>query len=67
MIRIGLLGCGNIGHIIARHAEEFTIPAVYDTIPERAGKSPVYAREKHSGISERSLMLTPTLLLKQHL
>ena len=38
MIRIGLLGCGNIGHIIARDAEEFTIPAVYDTIPERAGE-----------------------------
>ncbi|MFZ0006381.1 MAG: aspartate dehydrogenase [Methanoregula sp.] len=38
MLRIGLLGCGNIGHIIARHADEFTIPAVYDTIPERAGE-----------------------------
>ncbi len=38
MIRIGLLGCGNIGHIIARHAEGFTIPAVYDSIPERAGE-----------------------------
>ncbi|ABS55018.1 aspartate dehydrogenase [Methanoregula boonei 6A8] len=36
MMRIGLLGCGNIGHIIARHAEGFTIPAVYDTKPERA-------------------------------
>lgn len=36
MIRIGLLGCGNIGHILARHAEGFTIPAVYDTTPERA-------------------------------
>ncbi|HVP97554.1 aspartate dehydrogenase [Methanoregula sp.] len=36
MLRIGLLGCGNIGHIIARHAEGFLIPAVYDTIPERA-------------------------------
>ena len=38
MLRIGLLGCGNIGHIIARHAEGFVIPAVYDTIPERAGE-----------------------------
>ena len=36
MMRIGLLGCGNIGHILARHAEGFTIPAVYDTTPERA-------------------------------
>jgi len=36
MIRIGLLGCGNIGHIIARHAEGFTIPAVFDTLPDRA-------------------------------
>jgi len=36
MLRIGLLGCGNIGHIIARHAEGFVIPAVYDTTPERA-------------------------------
>jgi aspartate dehydrogenase len=38
MIRIGLLGCGNIGHIIARHAEGFTIPAVYDTLPARANE-----------------------------
>ncbi|MFA5332636.1 MAG: aspartate dehydrogenase [Methanoregula sp.] len=36
MLRIGLLGCGNIGHIIARHAEGFVISAVYDTMPARA-------------------------------
>jgi aspartate dehydrogenase len=36
MIRIGLLGCGNIGHIIAGHATGFTITAVYDVVPERA-------------------------------
>lgn len=38
MLRIGLLGCGNIGHIIARHAEGFAIAAVYDTMPSRAGE-----------------------------
>ena len=38
MLRIGLLGCGNIGHIIALHAEGFGISAVYDKVPERAGE-----------------------------
>lgn len=36
MLRIGLLGCGNIGHIIAVHATSFKIVAVYDKVPERA-------------------------------
>ena len=36
MIRIGLLGCGNIGHIIAKHQENFEILALYDLIPEKA-------------------------------
>jgi aspartate dehydrogenase len=36
MIRIGLLGCGNIGHIIARHGGRFEIRAVYDQVFERA-------------------------------
>ena len=36
MLRIGLLGCGNIGHIIAQHAEGFAIPAVFDNVPGRA-------------------------------
>jgi len=36
MMRIGLLGCGNIGHIIARHAGRFTISAVFDQVFERA-------------------------------
>ena len=36
MIRIGLLGCGNIGHIIARHTGSFEIRAVYDQVFERA-------------------------------
>jgi len=36
MMKIGLLGCGNIGHIIAGHAAGFTITAVYDKVPERA-------------------------------
>lgn len=36
MLRIGLLGCGNIGHILAQHAEGFVIAAVYDRVPERA-------------------------------
>jgi len=36
MMKIGLLGCGNIGHIIAEHASGFCITAVYDVVPERA-------------------------------
>lgn len=36
MMRIGLLGCGNIGHIIARHSGRFTISAVFDKVFERA-------------------------------
>lgn len=36
MMKIGLLGCGNIGHIIAVHASGFAIAAVYDKVPERA-------------------------------
>lgn len=36
MLKIGLLGCGNIGHIIAVHATGFRISAVYDKVPERA-------------------------------
>ena len=36
MLKIGLLGCGNIGHIIAVHASGFGISAVYDKVPERA-------------------------------
>jgi aspartate dehydrogenase len=36
MIRIGLLGCGNIGHIIAQHAQGFRIVALFDKYYERA-------------------------------
>ncbi|WP_292371091.1 aspartate dehydrogenase [Methanoregula sp. UBA64] len=36
MLRIGLLGCGNIGHILAQNAEGFVVSAVYDKVPERA-------------------------------
>jgi aspartate dehydrogenase len=36
MMRIGLLGCGNIGHIIAQHGGGFEISAVYDQVFERA-------------------------------
>ena len=35
-MRIGLLGCGNIGHIIAGHRGNFTIAAVYDQVYARA-------------------------------
>jgi aspartate dehydrogenase len=38
MIRIGLLGCGNIGHIIAKHQDNFQIIALHDRIPEKAGE-----------------------------
>ena len=36
MIKIGLLGCGNVGHILAKHADTIRVVAVYDIIPERA-------------------------------
>ncbi|KUL00714.1 MAG: Aspartate dehydrogenase [Methanomicrobiales archaeon 53_19] len=36
MIRIGLLGCGNIGHIIAKNQNGFSIIAVFDQIEGRA-------------------------------
>jgi aspartate dehydrogenase len=36
MIKIGLVGCGNIGHIIAKYRENIEIVAVYDLIFERA-------------------------------
>ena len=36
MMRIGLLGCGNIGRIIAKHGGSFEISAVYDLVFERA-------------------------------
>lgn len=36
MIKIGLLGCGNVGHIIARHADDFEIVGLFDLISERA-------------------------------
>ena len=32
MIRIGVLGCGNIGHIIAKHQENCEIVALYDQV-----------------------------------
>jgi len=35
-MRIGLLGCGNIGHIISRHAGSFEVSAVYDRMHDRA-------------------------------
>ena len=38
MMKIGLLGCGNIGHIIARHTGGFTIAAVYDEVYEKASE-----------------------------
>jgi aspartate dehydrogenase len=36
MLRIGLLGCGNIGHVIAQNASGFEIAAVYDIVFDRA-------------------------------
>ena len=36
MMRVGLLGCGNIGHLIASHAEHFEIVALYDQDLDRA-------------------------------
>ncbi len=36
MIRVGLLGCGNVGQIIAQHQDGFEIVALYDKVEERA-------------------------------
>ncbi len=36
MIKIGLIGCGNIGHIIANHAGGIEIVALFDSLFERA-------------------------------
>ncbi|MDR0438796.1 MAG: Gfo/Idh/MocA family oxidoreductase, partial [Methanocalculaceae archaeon] len=35
MITVGLLGCGNIGRIIAAGQKNFRITAVYDAVPAR--------------------------------
>jgi aspartate dehydrogenase len=36
MISIGLLGCGNIGHILGNYRGSWKIVALYDRIPEKA-------------------------------
>lgn len=36
MVRIGLLGCGNVGRIIALHQDGFEITAVFDQLPDHA-------------------------------
>lgn len=36
MISIGLLGCGNVGHIIGKYRGTWKIVALYDRIPEKA-------------------------------
>ena len=42
MITVGLLGCGNIGRVIAAGQENFKITAVYDVVPARVEE---FARE----------------------
>lgn len=36
MVRIGLLGCGNVGRIIALHQDGFEVVAVFDQVPDHA-------------------------------
>lgn len=36
MIRVGLVGCGNIGRVIAKGQDNFKITAVYDTAQDKA-------------------------------
>ncbi|MBN1431337.1 MAG: aspartate dehydrogenase [Methanomicrobiaceae archaeon] len=36
MIKVGLLGCGNVAHVIARDTEGFEIKACFDLMHERA-------------------------------
>ncbi len=38
MVRIGLLGCGNVGRIIATHINGFEVAALFDQIGEHAEK-----------------------------
>lgn len=38
MIRIGLLGCGNVGHIIAKYKGNFEIVALFDKVKDHAAK-----------------------------
>ena len=38
MVRIGLLGCGNVGRIIAAHQDGFTVEALFDRLPDHAEK-----------------------------
>ena len=49
MMRIGLLGCGNIGHIIAQHAAGFVITAVYDEVFDRAQETGAISGAKAFG------------------
>lgn len=36
MIKVGLLGCGNVAHVIAKETEGFLIKACFDLMPRRA-------------------------------
>ena len=36
MVRIGLLGCGNVGRIITMHQDGFEVVAVFDQLPDHA-------------------------------
>jgi len=36
MIKVGLLGCGNVAHVIAKETEGFEIKACFDLMPRRA-------------------------------
>ncbi|HIH03956.1 MAG TPA: aspartate dehydrogenase [Methanoregulaceae archaeon] len=36
VLRVGLLGCGTIGRLIAAHADGFEVAALYDQAPEQA-------------------------------
>ncbi|HWQ67427.1 MAG TPA: aspartate dehydrogenase [Methanospirillum sp.] len=36
MVRIGLIGCGNVGRIIATHQDGFSVGAVFDLLPDQA-------------------------------
>ncbi|MDD5419894.1 MAG: aspartate dehydrogenase, partial [Methanomicrobiaceae archaeon] len=44
MIKIGLLGCGNVGQIIAKHAEGIEIVALFDMIAGHAQELTAFCR-----------------------
>ena len=46
MVQIGLLGCGNVGRIVANHQEGFTIVSIFDKVFDSAAEIAAIAHAK---------------------